>query len=363
MDNCKKAYVISRLQENILNKILQRKTIAELMPWYQEIWSLPGEPVEPCFSCASCYDYMFYDRLLRTVANQKKIDLKALEVELHTWKRTQYQDDVLTSLKRSKGSDFAYKKYSPERKVVYFDQNMLSDYDDKTSVYNEINVLKNNLDICYSPSHLEEINKTSTSSDIQRLLTKVTELTGNLVLLPSEEGHFYAKEEPHYGLNRVNSYPGSTDAVESLKLLTARERALFLDKYDTEYHKKVIGNNNDIFESLSDEDFSELLFYTRSSFRNKASIKEYKGRGELLHAVYTLFGMLDLLSYRVDNQERTIKSSAHDIEHIIYASVTDYFVTKDKKLYHRAKQIYKFLGITTIVLNHRDYLKRLEIVT
>jgi len=72
MDNCKKAYVIRRLQENILNKILQRKTIAELMPWYQEIWSLPGEPVEPCFSCASCYDYMFYDRLLRTVANQKK---------------------------------------------------------------------------------------------------------------------------------------------------------------------------------------------------------------------------------------------------------------------------------------------------
>lgn len=168
MDNCKKACVISRLQENILNMILQRKTIAELMPCYQEIWSLPGEPVEPCFSCAYCYDYMFYECLLRKVENQK-IDLKALEVELHSWKKVQYQDDILTSLMRSKGSDFAYKKYSPERKVVYFDQNMLSDYDNNESVYNEINVLKNSLDICYSPSHLEEINKTSTSSDIQRL--------------------------------------------------------------------------------------------------------------------------------------------------------------------------------------------------
>ncbi len=363
MNNCEKAYVISRLQENILNKILQRKQLVELMPWYQEIWSLPGAPVAPCYKCASCYDYVFYDGLLRNVANQKKIDLQALEVDLHTWKKTQYQDEILTSLKRSKGSQFAYKKYSPERKVVYFDQNMLSDYDEQASVYEEINKLKNSVDICYSPSHLEEINKTSTNSDVQRLLARITELTGNLVLLPNEKGHFFAKEEPHYGLVRVNSYPGSTDAVESLKLLSSKERALFLDKYDTELHKKVIGNNNDIFESLSDKDFSELLFYTHSSFRNKASMKEYEGRGELLHAVHTLFGMLDLLSYRVDNKERTIKSSAHDIEHIIYASEADYFVTKDKKLYHRAKQIYKFLGIATIVLNHRDYLERLGIVT
>jgi predicted nucleic acid-binding protein len=363
MDNCKKAYVSSRLQETILNKILQRKSLEELIPWYQEVWSIPSPPVEPCLSCASCYDYIFYSNLLRKIGKQNKIDLKALEVELHTWKKTQLQDDVLTSLKQSNGSNFSYEKYSPKRKVVYFDQNMLSDYDDNVLVYQEINRVKEKLDICYSPSHLEEINKTSTNDDVKRLLGKLTELTENLVVLPDKNGHFYAKEKPEYGLDRVKSYPGSTDAVENLKLLSSKERSLFLERYDKECHKKVIGNNENIYESLSDEDFNELLFYTHSSFRSKPSIKEYDGRDGFLHAVYTLFGMLDLLSYRVDNQERTIKSSAHDIEHIIYASEADYFVTKDKKLYHRAKQIYKFLDIKTMVLNHRDYLEQLELVT
>lgn len=363
MDNCKKAYVASRLQETILNKILQRKSLEELMPWYQEIWALPGAPVEPCFSCASCYDYIFYNKLLLKVANQKQIDRKSLEVELHKWKKTQLHDDILTSLKKSSRTKFSYEKYSPNRKIVYFDQNMLSDYDSDSSVYEAINKLKKNLDICYSPSHLEEINKTSTNDDVKRLLSKLTELTGNLVVLPGENENFYAIEEPHYGLDRVNSYPGSTEAVESLKLMSSKERSLFLNKYETEYHKKSIGNNDDIFECLRDEDFQELLFFTHSSFSSKSSIKENQGRNEFLHAVYTLFGMLDLLSYRVDSQERTIKSSAHDIEHLIYASEANYFVTKDKKLYMRAKQIYKFLDIKTIVLNHRDYLEKLEAAT
>ncbi|WP_404419325.1 hypothetical protein [Marinospirillum sp.] len=346
-----------------MNKILQRKSLEELMPLYQEISALPGTPVEPCFSCASCYDYVFYNKLLLNVANQKQMDRSSLEIELHKWKKIQLHDDILTSLKRSSRTKFGYEKYLPNRKVVYFDQNMLSDYDNDVYVYETINRLKKSFDICYSPSHLEEINKASTTDDVKRLLAKLTELTRNLVVLPSENGHFYAIEKPDYGLDRVNAYPGSTETVESLKFISSRERTLFLSKYDTEYHKKAIGNNDNIFDSLSDEDFHELLFFTRSSFATKSSMKENESRNEFLHAVYTLFGMLDLLSYRVDSQERTIKSSAHDIEHVIYASEADYFITKDKKLYMRAKQVYKFLDIKTSVLNHRDYLEKLETAT
>lgn len=359
MDNCKKAYVSSVLKETILNMILQRKSLEEIMPLYQDVWALPGTPVEPCYSCASCYDYVFYNGLLLKIANQKKIDREFLELELYKWKKTQLHDDILTSFKKSSRTKFAYNECSPNRKVIYFDQNMLSDYDSNSSVHEAINKLKENFDICYSPSHLEEINKTSTNNDMKRLLTKLTELTGNLVVLPGENDNIYAFEEPHYGLDRVNAYPGSTEAVEGLKLIDAKKRTLFLNKYNSEQHKKSIGNNDDIFERLSNEDFKELLFITHSRFLSKSSIKENQGRNEFLHAVYTLFGMLDLLSYRVDNQERTIKSSVHDIEHLIYASKANYFVTKDKKLYMRAKQIYKFLDIKTTVLNHHDYLDTL----
>lgn len=361
MDNCRKAYVSSKLQEEILNLLLKSSELAELMPLYQDLWSLPGSEVAPCMECPSCYDYIFFRKLLNKVKNESPIDRDHLRKELHIWKITQLQDSAVGSIKKGTQSGFNYVKYTAEKEIVYFDQNMLSDYDQNKKVEDEVESLKSKYEFCYSPSHLEEINKVLNPEDVSRLLLKITELTGNIIVFPGAEDYFLAKEEPKYGLERVRSFPGSTESIESLKLVSSSTREIFLKKYDDEIHKKSIGNSSSVFEDLSDEAFNELLVHTHSLYRNKLDIKVHKNGGDLLHAIYTLFNALDLLSFKIDNKDRTIKSSAHDIEHIIYATKAKYFVTKDKNLFHRAKQIFNFLGIDTIVLNHKNYFSHLKV--
>ncbi|RBP79093.1 hypothetical protein EBI01_20265 [Marinomonas rhizomae] len=356
MDNCRKAYVSSKLLEQILEGILKHKRLNELLPWYKELWSLPGREIIPCMECPYCYDYIFYNETLTDLSGEREIDRDSLREKLHVWKKTKKRDDALYAINNGE-SIFNYSEYEAEREVIYFDQNMLSDYDQKKIVFDQVSELKKKYDFCYSPSHLEEINKIINEMDVDRLLSKVSKLTDNIFVLPRVDGYYFVKEEPKYGFQRVRAYPGSTEAIEALKVISSSDREIFLDKYNDEIHKKDIGNSVDIFNSLSDEAFQELLFYTHSSFKNKNDIKEHFKRDDLLHAIYTLYNSLDLLSYKVDTKERTIKSSVHDIEHILSATKSNYFVTKDKKLYHRTRQIYGFLGIKTIVLNHNDYIE------
>lgn len=62
------------------------------------------------------------------------------------------------------------------------------------------------------------------------------------------------------------------------------------------------------------------------------------------------------------DKNRAIKSSAHDIEHMIYAAGTDLLVTMDKKFKERSMLIYQRLGISTNVMDwdqYKDYLDSL----
>ena len=47
---------------------------------------------------------------------------------------------------------------------------------------------------------------------------------------------------------------------------------------------------------------------------------------------------------------RTIRSGFYDVEHLSYASISDYFITCDRNLSYQAKEIYKYLGLGTKVI-------------
>ena len=62
------------------------------------------------------------------------------------------------------------------------------------------------------------------------------------------------------------------------------------------------------------------------------------------------------------NYKRLI-SSIHDTTHCIYASFTDYFVTRDRRLYKKADFVYQFLNIPTKIIyvdEEREWLKLFE---
>lgn len=60
--------------------------------------------------------------------------------------------------------------------------------------------------------------------------------------------------------------------------------------------------------------------------------------------IHNLYSVIDICGFKKDNRKRQIRSSRLDIEHLLYASVADLFLTKDVKLRCRAKNIFGVLG-------------------
>tara|TARA_R110002033_G_scaffold165664_2_gene203614 strand:- start:197 stop:1285 length:1089 start_codon:yes stop_codon:yes gene_type:complete len=360
MDNRRRTYVLSKLYEDALNILVKGGREADIFEYILEIGQLREPKVEPCFECPYYYDYLKYSGLFEMFVIKKTMTIEELEIQLNLYKKAQLNDSAVQAIKESGKKEFSYVLTNPSKKVVYLDQNMLSDFSNDPETSEKLNTLKENYDFCYGPSHLEEINKILNPQDQGKMMDSITTLTGNLIILPTGDDYVFAFEPPHFGLKRVQSFPGGTAAVEEMRLVSASDRRLFLSKYEDDIHKKNIGNNHCVFDDLSDDSFKELLTYTSSSFHSKDHIKSFSGRDSYVHAIYTLFNSLDLLSYKIDTKDRTIRSGSHDIEHLISAGKADFFVTKDKKLYHRALQIYSFLQIDTLVLNQKDYIEALE---
>ncbi|WP_177241771.1 hypothetical protein [Selenomonas ruminantium] len=78
--------------------------------------------------------------------------------------------------------------------------------------------------------------------------------------------------------------------------------------------------------------------------------------------IYDLIKAMDVLHFHSDKlrNENKIRSSVHDVEHIIYALYADCFVTDDKKLLERAKAILGYVAPNTTILNINelaDYIR------
>ena len=188
------------------------------------------------------------------------------------------------------------------------------------------------------------------------IIEALSELTDNTVILPEEDKNLFFKEDPLFGLNRIEKFDGSTEALEELRLVSSKDREIYLKKYNTHEHKLHIANNGDIFNSLAEDEFRELVSLSHSSLYEKSSFKNITSRTTALHAIYTLSNMLDLLGYKVDKKEKTQKSSLHDIEHLIYGLDSDLFVTNDRKLQSRAIQIYKFMNLEVKVITLEELM-------
>lgn len=346
--------------EDALNILADGGEKKDIFLHMMEIGQLKKVEVEACLTDPYYYDYLKYSSLFDMFVITNQITLEKLKQELNLYKKAQLDDQAAEAVKKSGKREFGARIVEPSKRTIYLDQNMLSDYSNSFDIAEKMKCLKKHYDFCYGPSHLEEINKISGDEDQKRMMDSITSLTDNLIILPTPDDYVFAIEEPHWGLKRVQAFPGGTEAVEERRVISSSDRKLFLPKYEDDIHKKKIGTNKSIFEELSDDAFKELLAYSESRFQSKEDIKSFSDRSSYVHAMYTLFISLDLLSYKIDNKDRTIRSSAHDIEHLISASKVDFFISKDKKLCQRAKQIYSFLGVDTVVLNQNEYVDVLE---
>lgn len=73
---------------------------------------------------------------------------------------------------------------------------------------------------------------------------------------------------------------------------------------------------------------------------------------------FTIEHLHDLLSrcgYNRDKEEKKLISGIHDVQHSIYATYCDYFVSEDRAFSKRANAIYNFLGIKTKVVDFIEF--------
>lgn len=305
--------------------------------------------ITPCMECAPCYDFLFYSQTLDKV-RCNTISNDALKHELHIWKKTQLRDEALTHLNHNpKQSDFNKSKVNINGFKVYLDQNLLSEYAKDSTLRNRVNNLKTakKVTFYYSPSHLEETFKVPNYETQKLLISSIRQLTDDVVILPEQNVNTFFVENPEFGLRRIAKCDGSTQALEELMLLANKDRKMYIPKYDTSEHRSKIANNKSIFNSISDNEFRELISLSYSNLLNKDDYQGITDKNTLLHAIYTLSSALNLIGYKLDKKEKTIKSALHDIEHLVYASEADLFVTSDAGFRERANQIYKIMNIGT----------------
>lgn len=71
---------------------------------------------------------------------------------------------------------------------------------------------------------------------------------------------------------------------------------------------------------------------------------------DLNEAISELNRILSMINFYSDKKPRMFNSGEYDVAHITYATICDKFYTEDKKLYHRTKAIYYYLGVPTEVI-------------
>ena len=214
-------------------------------------------------NCDECYDLAFYSRVMFQLYTGK-INLLNAKQQINSWKISTNVDCVLKSLATTNSIQFGRTEFTTSNPLIYLDQNVISKCVNKSEIKNRILKIKNsgNFQFVYSPSHIEEVYKIEDTVKQSTFCDVITEITSNVSVQPeSDENMMTYIESPSFPLNRIKQSEGSTQAVENIKLLHNDKRKLYFEKYNENEHQKRIGNEKEIFDSISDEDFAELMFF------------------------------------------------------------------------------------------------------
>ena len=312
----------------------------------------PGE--EFCDDCDACFDALHNTQLIVNFITGK-IDRQMVAIQKQQWNYSFLTDKAVHGL-----GDMSQLSINREAIVLtgttcYIDQNILTQAVNKLEFFELLTKarIKHDLIIIGSFSHFEEIFKITNVERRDKFVEVLMSLSDGVNLQPC---NIDDRIKPFFEsapliLSRIEMTAASSEAVEMLKNLKDEDRRLYFEKYNDLEYRKRIGSSADIFNELTESEFSELVCMSSPPGHLKSDFKNLVHHEEIRDAIYSLHNTMDLMSYKQDKSSRTQRSSAHDIEHLIYGSQCDYFVTNDSNLRQRATEIYRFLEFPVRVLS------------
>ena len=297
-------------------------------------------PDDPCVECEGCLDFRFYGKCLLKAINEHT-DKEIIKQDLYSYENAIAADDMLNNLGSAPSEkDFNYSIYESNLPKIYLDFNVIDDIekefpDGKFCV-------KAGHDIFYSPIHMEEVYRMNDDQYSSIRTVTIRKLTNNHVILNIDDKLTFLTEDPKYSYHRVLRNIGLSKAIENSRTVEIKKRDIFYkENIDL---AKTINNSKNVFSVIPEEEIDFKVEYLSSE-------------NDIRNAIYNLFRILDAYSYYGDDKEKTVRSSIYDIEHLIYASCCDYFVTQDKRLRKRAEQIYKKMKLNVKVIDYKEFKK------
>lgn len=319
---------------------------------------LAAEKIEPpCVNCDEClrfrenirivYGYLFEGKDKQWVIEQEQYVKKARGID----KILGHSDSIHVN-----SEDFNRSPYIPNNKpLVYLDHNVIDKFHKEEEKRGRLVPGYADVQYVYSPSHLEEIKRMNNAEEEKKVLSAIREITRSLFISNFEDSNelSLAHEDPDYGMLRVSKSKVAPD-VEDYRVITTDDRKIFhSERTEQTYLSKLT------FDKVFNH---ETVIAVYEEFKWGEIIDEngrVKGNTYIRQAIHALVQALDNLGYKTD-KNRAIKSSAHDIEHMIYAAGTDIFVTMDKKFKDRSELIYQRLNIRTQVMDWDEYMKHVD---
>ena len=295
-----------------------------------------------------CIDFKFYYKLIVDTINEVN-DEKTFKEKFQFWEKAIATDRIINNIPRNTIEFNITGEPNLIGDSYYFDFNIYQYIENKELVA-KINEL--NINVVYSPMHLEEVYRMGVKNFQDKRIQTITDLTQNRVVLNMDGTLKFYTEEPKYSYQRVLDNLDINEHVENNRVIKHKDRATFFNEIQNDKFKYII-DNQDIFEEIEESVLNQLLFFGGCFLKKEDFKKENKTCDEMLRMIYSLYDVLDNIGFSVDkpkDENRSLKSSIYDIEHLIYASSCDVLMTCDLKFSKRALQIYRFLNVNTKVI-------------
>lgn len=318
---------------------------------------------EFCDNCDACFDALHNSQLISSFS-LGEIDRQMVAVQMQQWRYSFLTDKAVHGLGDLSQLNINRRSVVLTGMLCYIDQNILTQAVNRKEFLEQLMEarIKHGLRVIGSVSHFEEIFKISNLDNRGKFIEVLMSLTDGVNLQPCNEDDRIKPflESASTTLSRIEMTAASSEAVEMLKNLKDEDRRLHFEKYNDLDYRKRIGCSAGIFDKLTESEFSELVCMSSPPGPRKSDFKSLVHHEKIRDAMYSLHNAMDLMSYKQDKSSRTQRSSAHDIEHLIYGSQCDYFVTNDASLRQRAIEIYRFLEFPVRVLSLAEISSLLE---
>lgn len=242
-------------------------------------------------------------------------------------------------------SDYVFSYYDSSKcKICYLDYNMFVNLKDDNDFKNTLGIAE--YVVPYSPAHIAEVffnpNK---NVYFEQDLNNISKKTDNIeILLDSKDSYHLVKEDIFSCYERTGDDSFDTILATNQKLL---DDILFrLNEKQTEKNRVIYNNHPEDFFINYKEMVNRILnqkglSYDLDTIKENGNCCDYNSLNDYIHNLYFV---LDYFGVKKDNKFNKVCSSRFDIEHLLYASCSDLFLTRDERLRLRAKAIFSALG-------------------